>query len=1074
MSQHSLDTEVNEALAALGSTMKGPGVPPAPLAGMLWLDDSATPWTLRLYDGTDWIPVGTVDASTNVFIADGLAAGRFFAPRANDTPNMKLRLNAGIVFDAVTGTLTGVDSQETATLTAPSSDPRRDLVTIDRLTGIISVVTGVEAASPADPIIPAGQLPVARINWTASATAITTGVIDDVRVLSALGLSFADVFSLSGFLTPPTITADEDDYDPSGLATVSTLRLSTDAAHSITGLAGGTPGRILIVHNIDTNNLTIENEHSGSSAGNRFALNGNITLAFNQAAILQYDHISDRWRAIAYQPTGVAPGGMSRSLRFNDDDTAYLNRAPAAAGNRRIWTWSGWVKIGNLATPGGYLLWAGSDSNNYTIIGAPNGSSSKIAVLQVTGGTTAWQYDTDAVFRDPAAWLHIVVHVNTAHATDISRSKLYVNGVEQSVTWNTSIMHNIETYVNSTLNHNIGGFNNGATAGFDGYMVDIHLIDGQALDASAFGEFDENGTWIPKKYEGTYGNNGFWLDFADNSGTTSTTLGKDRSGNNNDWTPNNFSVASGPGNDSLIDLPVNFDDGVNGRGNYCTLSPIIPVQASGVLGTYSNGNLDFQNTHGSTSAAAYGQLAVSSGKWYFEAVPTNGSTDVYPTIGVSSVTQLDTLLGVGNAQYAYRATGVKVTNASSSAYGNSFTTGDIVGVALDLDNGKVFFAKNGVWQNSGDPVAGTNAAFTSLSGSFVPGGLTYNSHSLTYNFGQRPFTYPAPEGFKALNTQNLPAPAIAKPAGYVKTVLYQGDGSSRDIDTVGFWPDLVWLKNRDDTDNHKLTDMERTATNALESNTANAQCADTGGLTAFLDTGFSLGSDPAYNTNGDDYVAWNWKTGVAPGFDILRYSGNSSAGHTVNHDLGVAPAFVIVKNYTGSSGDWAVWHQALVNTEVLKLNSPAGKLTDTSYWNSTTPDASVLTLGTNAAVNASTKDYVAYLWAEVLGFSKFGSYTGNGNADGPFVWCGFRPQWLMVKRDATESWLIVDAERNVYNVIGERLYADTTAAGASADRIDFLANGFKVRAATGEVNVSSSVCYFAAFAEHPFKTARAR
>lgn len=352
-----------------------------------------------------------------------------------------------------------------------------------------------------------------------------------------------------------------------------------------------------------------------------------------------------------------------------------------------------------------------------------------------------------------------------------------------------------------------------------------------------------------------------------------------------------------------------------------------------------------------------------------------------------------------------------------------------------------------------------------------------SSSGVSANFGQRPFAYPAPEGFKALNTQNLPAPAIAKPANYVNPVLYTGNGSTQTVSGVGFQPDLVWLKSRSNALDHKLTDAIRGTTKGLESNTADAESTDTNGLTAFTSNGFSLGSDATYNTNAATYVAWNWKTGVTPGFDILSYTGDGNSGRTVSHGLGVAPALVIVKNRDDNSTDWAVWHQALANSEGLNLNTQAGKFTATTYWNSTTPGSSVLTLGNSALVNGSTKSYVAYLWAEVPGFSKFGSYTGNGSSDGPFIWCGFAPTFVLARRtDAINNWSLYDSARSSYNQIDAFLYGNLSNAesSTSASAVDFLSNGFKARGNGSNLNDPGGSYIFAAFAEHPFKTARAR
>ena len=263
---------------------------------------------------------------------------------------------------------------------------------------------------------------------------------------------------------------------------------------------------------------------------------------------------------------------ISRSLRFNSADSAYLSRTPASAGNRKTWTWSAWVKIGNM--PSTYGIFAASSSTtDYTSIYF-QGQTLKIEDYYGGG-----QYVSAQVFKDPSAWYHIVLSVDTTQATTANRVLLYVNGALAS--WGTSAnwSQNLNTRINSTYAHIIGALysHSPTSSPFDGYLADIHFIDGQALTPSSFGQFDANGEWQPKAYTGSYGTNGFRLDFSDNSAATATTLGKDRAGSNN-WTPNNLSVTAGAGNDSLTDTPTSYgtDTGVGGevRGNYCTWNPL--------------------------------------------------------------------------------------------------------------------------------------------------------------------------------------------------------------------------------------------------------------------------------------------------------------------------------------------------------------------------------------------------------------------------------------------------------------------------------------------------------------------
>jgi hypothetical protein len=327
---------------------------------------------------------------------------------------------------------------------------------------------------------------------------------------------------------------------------------------------------------------------------------------------------------------------------------------------------------------------------------------------------------------------------------------------------------NADTAINAASPHVIGAQLDASVYDdfFSGYLADIHFIDGQALTPSSFGQTDTNGVWQPKAYTGTYGTNGFKLNFADNSNTTAATLGKDLSGNANNWTPNNFSITAGAGNDSLVDVPTAFgtDTGAGGevRGNYCTLNPLVGGANSGQI-TFANGNLDATWSAANNYAVALGSMGVDSGKWYWETLITGNSGYWILGIALANVSLTNYIGGDASGYSYYSLNGTKYNDNASSSYGSSYTTNDIIGIAFDADNGKVFFAKNGTWQASGNPVAGTNAAYTGLTGRFFPAyseGTNNSATTYSCNFGQRPFAYTAPSGFKALCTENLPEGTI--------------------------------------------------------------------------------------------------------------------------------------------------------------------------------------------------------------------------------------------------------------------------------------------------------------------------
>ena len=325
------------------------------------------------------------------------------------------------------------------------------------------------------------------------------------------------------------------------------------------------------------------------------------------------------------------------------------------------------------------------------------------------------------------------------------------------------------TVVNNTaaVATKLGQYANSSAQSFDGYLTEINFIDGQALTPSSFGETDTlTGVWKPKKYTGTYGTNGFYLNFSDNSNNTATTIGKDYSGNGNNWTPNNISVTSGVTYDSMIDVPTLYADGGNGRGNYAVLASNAPG-----IGTISAANLQY--TSGTTTVySALSTISVDSGKWYWEVTATavNG-TNFYPFIGAYRGIP-NTLTGAvrpgadtGINGFSLRQDGTFRVDGTNTQTISSFTTNDVLGIALDLTNLEVKFYKNGT-------LVLTQTGLTA--GTYTPADSEYNGSSVAYNFGQRPFSYTPPTGFKALNTQNLPAGTITTSGSFTGNASTDG------------------------------------------------------------------------------------------------------------------------------------------------------------------------------------------------------------------------------------------------------------------------------------------------------------
>jgi hypothetical protein len=772
-----------------------------------------------------------------------------------------------------------------------------------------------------------------------------------------------------------------------------------------------------------------------------------------------------------------AAGGynLTKSLRFRSSASAYLNRTPASAGNRTTWTLSFWCKRG-LFGGDKIVLSAGTTGSTDVDIFFP---SDQFMISDRSG----WQLKTTQVFRDPSAWYHFVVAFDTTQATSTNRIKMYVNGSQitdfsgpsypaQNAT--SSISNNVPQYIGTrSIIDNL----------YDGYLAEVNFIGGQALTPSSFGETSTTtGVWIPKKYTGSYGTNGFYLPFTDT--TSTSTLGTDFSGNSNTWTVNNISLTSGSTYDSMNDVPTLTSATT---ANYCVINAVEPSSLS-----VSNGNLKCTYSGSDTYYTRRGTIGVSSGKYYFEYYcdAINSTTRGWGGIATAQAA-LNNYVGVDAYGYGYSYGASSVNNNSFVSYGATYTTGDVIGVAFDADAGTLTFYKNGTSQGT---------AFTGIpAGTYFPAFTCFAGGTISPNFGQQPFSYTPPTGFVALNTFNLPTPTIGATAStlagkYFNPVLYTGNGGSQSVTGVGFQPDWVWVKVRSSTQNHSSNDSVRGAGNYLVQNATAAERFQ-GEFDSFDSDGFSLTYNAAegdYNGSGKTYVAWNWRANqgtnvtntagsitstvsanTTAGFSVVTYTGNGTSGATVGHSLGVAPSMVIVKRRNGVAS-WIVNHTS-AGTGFLLLENTAAYSSATTYW-TTAPTSSLLpTLTSNSEVNASGGTYVAYCFAQVAGYSAFGSYTGNGSSDGPFIYTGFKPAMIWTKPSSTTGpWNVLDNKRGPYNVNQPYLQQNTSSAEATVDYVDFLSNGFKIRYNAASPNANGDTILYVAFAENPFKYANAR
>jgi len=783
---------------------------------------------------------------------------------------------------------------------------------------------------------------------------------------------------------------------------------------------------------------------------------------------------------MVFQNIMMGAGGQStgfsidQSIRFTMGDSAYLTRTPDSSSNRRTWTFSFWWKVNTFAsgTSGGYsILQAGSTEFGW--------SDSDDKLYLIDGSTLR---ATTQVFRDPTAWQHIVLAVDTTDSTAGDRIKIYINGVQvTSFSTSNDPSQDFTFDVNDNVAHNIG--KEGSNY-IDAYIAEMYLIDGTQAAPTAFGEFDDNGVWKPIAYSGSFGTNGFHID-----GRDSSDLGDDESGNGNDFTSSGLAAA-----DQVNDSPTL---------NYPTLNRVDFQTGSNV--TLTDGNLNIANANSGSTNDIRATFGVSSGKWYWEVEADSlGQSGVNREfIGIVG-TEFDITAGSAGANfsadstgYAFATTGQKINNNSAASYGSAFTAGQYIGVALDLDNGKIYWSINGTFQNSGDPAGGTGEAYSSISGTFAPAvAVDYGTGTsrLIANFGQSSFQNTPPAGFKALNSSNLPAPSIVDGTAHFNATAYTGNGSSghsitNDANSGNFQPDMLLIGPRSNGDNHVMWDVARGVTQRLKANEDSAEDTDGTAQLTFETDGFDLDTtDPNFNGSGRTYVAWQWKTQGGAGssntdgsinttttslnstskFSVSTYTGTGSNA-TIGHGLGTAPTVVWIKRRDSSAG-WAVYHSGLASTsKYLKLNNTDAEASSSSYWNTTAPTSSVISIGTDDTVNASSGTYVAYAFAEVEGYSKFSKFTGNGSTDGAFIYTGFKPACVIIKRfNSTGDWVIIDNQRVGLNPDNNDLDINNKDGEGTNDYIDILANGFKCRSSDSNVNADSSTYVVMAFAEMPF------
>lgn len=796
--------------------------------------------------------------------------------------------------------------------------------------------------------------------------------------------------------------------------------------------------------------------------------------------------------------TGFYPHSISNSLRFNGS-TSNLARTPSSTGNRRTFTYSCWFKIGD---PSEFqvLLGAGDYDGGAGAFRLVIGGTGRILLEDFDQPGNAYNLrwnipQTGFVLRDPGSWYNAVLSIDTTPSTPVI--KLFINGTDITSEFTNKLAtpsQNDQLFISISGEPIRVGHDQLGNKYHNGYIQECVYLDGTAVsDASDFGELKQD-IWIPKDYSGgSFGTNGFRLEFKQSgTGTASaSTVGADTSGNNNHMTSTDIAST-----DQMSDS--------------CTKNfPTLGAQPI-VTHTLSDGNLKSTNssgTHGGTTATFN---YPTSGKWYHEVTINAETSDKGQGVGIGNqITRTSTTWGNYANLIAYLSDGTKHIDTGYASYGTAQNANDVVGVAYNADDQELEFYLNGTGQGT-IPTSEMDGLvdFDNLC-PIVFG----RNMGQTFNFGQSSFAYTPPTGYEALNTGNLADPEIdpnddETPDQHFDTTIYTANNGTLTITGLEFQPDLVWIKGRSLDIAHGLFDVIRgTSTagsfnKAIGTNRIDTEGNGNGVLSAFTSDGFTVaggssGSNPRnlVNKGSNTYVAWTWKAGgsgvsnsdgtisstvsvnTEAGFSIVSYTGTSAVSATVGHGLSKSPEFVFLKNRDRTE-NWPVAHVSLSSVNHLLLmdttlsqNSAGTRLV--------IGNASTFTVGDSADFNITNKSgdkYIAYCLHGVDGYSKMSSYVGNGSTDGTFVFTGFRPAWLLIKRfdGGSENFQIIDNKRNAFNGRNSLLFPSSSSVELDATNgVDLFANGFKVRDAIGNYNTASASYLYVAIADQPFKYSNA-
>ena len=791
---------------------------------------------------------------------------------------------------------------------------------------------------------------------------------------------------------------------------------------------------------------------------------------------------------------------IEKSLTFDENNQTTLICNLGSSGdatNRKKTTLSFWIKLLRPKQGRGVITAAASGtgaSATGTRFHLNSDGTWKFAT-QVSN-STVWAIDSDRIYTDTNAWYHVVMQLDTTQSTASNRVKIYVNGNQDTTFSGSYPSQNYDDYW-SFGNWRIGDYGGdyGYYYGSRFMIADIYLLDGQSLDPTYFAFTEtQTGIWTPKDYTGAFGDHGFHLEFKDDSAATATTMGKDTSGNANNFTPSNFS-ASGDGKSIKTDTPTNNKPIINGLLNWT-------YDANG--DTLREGNLKLTGSQGWKNISTF--RIDGTEKLYYEFVNTTAAG--WQCLGILVITKGD-LRNLSSALTDSRVYGFASTQATyfggnytSTSDVPSWSTNDVM--SIKYEKGILRLYKNG---------ALATAAATGIDQTKEIYAYIANDNASTpvgyVRFDKDSWTQSANAGvdytWQLSETGLVSNPTLIRPQRHFDTVTFTGNGSTgQSITSLEFQPDLIWLKNRSATNNHAMVNSVVGRAKGLypDSNSAEFNSSTGRDVASFDISGFTVGEPEqasSTNNNGSNIVAWCWKAGgsstvtnndgnntsqvsvnAEAGFSILTYTGNgtNNSNITMGHGLGKKPGWVIIKN-RDSTADFVTWITGIGgsaddNQKNLGLNvtSQAGQNSDQFRYTDSSVIAVRSTDSTNGKVNKNGDNYVAFCWVEIPGYSKFGIYTGNGSTDGPMVDLGFRPAYILLKRaDGGAPWRIFDNKRpdiSEYNNNTYRLHADdTTVENTGVPYMDFLSNGFKIKDNGSYINGSGNDYVYATFAAQP-------